>query len=97
MEHCSWALALPRTELQTVLTSTFVQKADRLRVMVVHRSDATQQRRMASNHDELMTKLRLALPNCITEVFIGNEYNLAQVRWKKGRKKGRKEGRLIVS
>mmetsp|Transcript_49518 Transcript_49518/g.140276 ORF Transcript_49518/g.140276 Transcript_49518/m.140276 type:complete len:162 (-) Transcript_49518:58-543(-) len=46
--------------------------------MVVHRSDATQQRRMASNHDELMAKLKLALPNCTVDVFIGKDYDLAQ-------------------
>ena len=30
IEHCSWALALPRTELQAVLTSTYVQSAEQV-------------------------------------------------------------------
>lgn len=75
VEHCSWALALPRTELQQVFTSSFVQRETRPVVMVVSRRDAGK-RRNVMNHASIMQKLQDALPNCTIREFVGRDHDL---------------------
>ena len=75
VEHCSWAMALPRTELQRAFTADYVQRAAQPVVMVVDRSDAGG-RRSLRNHANLMATLRARLgQNCTIRTFLGKDVN----------------------
>ncbi len=77
IEHCSWAMALPRTELQRAFTKDYVQRAARKVIMVVDRSDAGNRRRV-QNNGLLMQILGKEFPNCTVRTFLGRDHNTSR-------------------
>lgn len=76
VEKCSWALALPRSTMQQSFQVRGAPRRPKPMILVVHRSDASFQRRMIDNHAAVMTSIRDMLPECEILEFIGSQHSM---------------------
>mmetsp|Transcript_63609 Transcript_63609/g.143487 ORF Transcript_63609/g.143487 Transcript_63609/m.143487 type:complete len:631 (-) Transcript_63609:270-2162(-) len=83
-EYCSWALVMPRKRLQKLFAKNrtaaeITRPGSPVHMLVVHRKDASGNRRMIKNHASLLGALRTAFPSpvAITE-FVGAQHSMKE-------------------